>query len=221
MKRVCLAALTLSLAMPGAAAAQDVFPGFAGLRGSLAFATTVSTNVPGTPATALKGKSDLGGGGSLYYGMRLGNGFRVELEGLYLNLPFDSATINGGASVPAHSRARIGAPLVNLMWAIPVDFPVQPFVGAGIGGAYVSDFLRGDGTLPFQKASSWQLAYNAMAGFALPLSETSRFTAMYRWLHVDGPDGQCGIGPSNGASVPCKANLSSNGVNFGVEMDLP
>ena len=82
----------LLVLVPFAAKAQDSpftadsdFPAFAGLRGSLAFATSVKTTVPTTPPTALRASSSTPAAAlpSIYIGMRgCPYGFKAELEGL-------------------------------------------------------------------------------------------------------------------------------------------
>lgn len=126
-------AAALLLLVPLSAAAQDSgfgycfepgpdsnFPTFAGLRGSLAFATSVKTNVPTTPPTSLRASFNTGGGASVYIGMRLPYGFKAELEGLYRNQKLGSVAVNN-VSASASGYGQMAAPMLNLYWDVPVS----------------------------------------------------------------------------------------------------
>ena len=97
------------------------------------------------------------------------------------------------------------------------DFLVQPFIGAGVGAAYADVSLK-DASATYLHATRWNLAYDFMAGAALPLSQTSRFTAIYRWLHVDDVDLKCGT--SGAPTLACKSDLTYQGLDVGLEMDM-
>jgi opacity protein-like surface antigen len=193
--------------------------GFAGLRGSFAFSGTTATTVPTAPPTQLRAAYNTGGGSSIYIGTRLPLGLKLELEGMYRYLPFNQVSMNGVPSV-AHGQAQLAAPMVNLRWDLPVgDFLIQPFIGGGVGAAYtalrLSDPTNANVYLQNKK---WALAYDAMGGASLALSPTSRFTAMYRWMRVDGLDSHCGT--AGAPTFTCKTNLDSQSVDLGLEMDL-
>ena len=227
--RMGLVVAALLLLVPVAAAAQDAYetdgdsglPNFAGLRGSMAFTGHAQTNVPTSPSsTALRPSFDVGGGGSVYVGTRLPAGFRVELEGLYRYLPINRVNVADSASdYIASGRAQLGAGMVNLFWDWPVpDFPFRPFFGAGIGGAYAdvdaADNLGND----YLRSASWHFAYQVMGGAEMPINQTSRLTAMYRWLQVNDINSKCGI--AGAPTYSCKANLNTQSLDLGLEMDL-
>lgn len=194
-------------------------PYFAGLRGSFAFRNSAGPYTRTTPVNRVKANYDVGGGGSLYYGIRLPFGLRAELEGLYRYQPLRNLTINGAAKAGAHGRAEMAAPMINLLWELPFSdaVPVQPFVGVGAGAAYTLTDIN-DGTSSYLKNDGWNLAYSFMAGANVPLSQSSRFTAMYRWMRVNDIKYGCGTG---GILSSCyKTNLTSQGIDLGLEMDL-
>lgn len=224
---VVLAALLLTC--PVAALAQDGqfeqagdsgLPRFAGLRGSLAFLSMASTTVPATPPAGLRTSFDNGGGGSIYVGQRLPAGFRVELEGLYRYLPIRSVNVNNNTNdYVAGGHAHLGAPMVNLLFDLPVDpYPVRPFFGAGLGGAYIAaDAADGAGN-DYLRTSSWHFAYQFMAGLEAPINDTSRFTVLYRWLNVDDVNAKCGL--SGAPTLACKTRFNTQSLDLGLEMDM-
>lgn len=193
-------------------------PFFAGLRGSFALRDGASAYTRTTPTNRVKANYDVGGGGSLYYGIRLPMGLRAELEGLYRYQPLRNLTING-TPAGAHGSAQTAAPMINLLWELPVtdDVPIQPFVGVGAGAAYTYTNVN-DGTNTYLKNDGWNLAYSFMAGANVPLSQSSRFSAMYRWMKVNDVKYGCGTGGTLGNCY--KTNLTSQGIDLGLEMDL-
>lgn len=220
------------LALGGAALAQDDgygyrsqpdgdsgLPSFAGLRGSLAFSSDVHVNVPTATPTSLNASRENGGGGSIYFGKRLPLGFRVELEGLYRTQQLDNLSL-GGTAAPATGYTSIAAPMVNLFWDFPVpDFPLRPFVGAGIGGAYTATSLHDVGRNDsYLQNEDWHLAYQFMGGVEIPLSQSSRFTAMYRWMRVNDIGFKCGT--AGAAAYACNSQLTSQSADLGLEMDM-
>jgi opacity protein-like surface antigen len=194
-------------------------PYFTGLRGSFAFRNTASTQTPGSPSHTVDAKYDVGGGGSLYYGARLPMGLRVELEGLYRYQPLRGLRVDAVKTAGVHGNAQMAAPMINLLWELPVsnDILIQPFVGMGAGAAYTSTNVN-DGTDTYLKHKGWNLAYSFMAGANVPLSQSSRFSAMYRWMQVRDVQYGCAGG---GAILGCyKTNIDSQGIDLGLEMDL-
>ena len=194
------------------------------LRGSLAFSGEAKTTVPTATPTSLRASYNTGGGGSVYIGTRLPLGFRIEAEALYRYLPFNQVNLAGTPSV-AKGQASIGAPPWSICcgtYRFP-DFPFLgfPFIGAGIGGAYTSSVDRCDDPAnanTYLTTHRFAPAYQFMGGAEVPLSQSSRFTAMYRWLQVDGLNGGCNT--SGSATLFCKSNINTQSVDLGLEMDL-
>ena len=231
--RSAVALAGLLLLVPVAAAAQDDgygyrydpagdsgLPAFAGLRGSYAFTGRASTTVPTAPPTPLRASFNTGGGGSVYAGVRLPAGFRVELEGLYRYLHVHNVNLgNNSADTAAGGHVNLGAPMVNLLLDMPVpDFPFRPFLGGGVGGAYVDMKAADGGGNDYLRTSNWHFAYQFLAGAQIPFNESSRLTAMYRWLAVDGTSGKCAAGGP--AIQTCKSNINTQSVDLGLEMDM-
>ncbi|MEY4966348.1 MAG: hypothetical protein RL274_1931 [Pseudomonadota bacterium] len=194
--------------------------GYVGLRGSLALNNnTVTTYQLTTPPTALRASYATGGGGSAYIGTRLPLNLRLELEGLYRWQPLSRVSLNG-VGVAASGSTKIAAPMVNLLWDIPMPFdaPLQPFVGMGVGAAYTETNVFGVGNT-YMKGNRWDLAYSFMGGLALPLNDSSRLTAMYRWMQVHDAGHKCAV--TGTVVAPCvNNNVNSLAVDVGLEMDL-
>jgi opacity protein-like surface antigen len=213
---------------PGAAPsppAEDNGPlipsgGYVGLRGSMAFnANHDTTWAPTTPPTTLRASYATGGGGSVYLGAYLPLNLRAELEALYRWQPLSTLNV-GGVATPASGNTRIAAPFLNLFWDIPVpdEMFIQPFVGMGVGAAYV-DTALGDATDTYLRQNRWDLAYSFMSGFALPLDQTSRLTAMYRWMQVRDGGHHCATGGTI-LSACLDNNIDSQSLDLGYQIDL-
>jgi opacity protein-like surface antigen len=125
-----------------------------------------------------------------------------------------------GVPVGASGSTKIAAPMVNLLWDIPMpaDAFLQPFVGMGVGAAYTETNLFGGGNT-YMRGNRWDLAYSFMGGIAVPMSESSRFTAMYRWMQVRNPGHKCAVAGTV-QSACLKNDVNSLAVDVGVEMNL-
>ncbi|HWA70673.1 MAG TPA: hypothetical protein VG821_12680 [Rhizomicrobium sp.] len=193
---------------------------YVGLRGSYAFnANAVMTWTPTAPPTAIRASYASGGGGSVYLGAHLPLNLRLELEALYRWQPLSRLSLDG-TNVTATGSTRIAAPMLNLLWDIPMpdDLGLQPFVGMGVGAAYTDTNLSGGGN-SYARQKRWDLAYSFIGGLAVPLSDSSRLTAMYRWLQVRNAGHKCAVGGSL-QSVCLDNNVNSSAVDLGYEMDL-
>lgn len=71
----------------------------------------------------------------------------------------------------------------------------------------------------YARQKRWDLAYSFIGGLAVPLSDSSRLTAMYRWLQVRNAGHKCAVGGSL-QSVCLDNNVNSSAVDLGYEMDL-
>jgi opacity protein-like surface antigen len=196
-----------------AASAQDVTT-YAGLRGSLAFDGSIKANANVTPPTSLKTDLNVGGGASVFWGVDLPAGFDAELELMYRYMPLGDGVVNG-TSAKFGGYGQMFAPMANIYWTAPVDFPVKPYIGGGLGYAWNEVGINSIGTTTFQTVhdDNWRFAYNLMAGVVIPASEGSRFTIGYRWLHED-------VGINCGAGVNCSGSLNSNSIDVGYIINL-
>jgi opacity protein-like surface antigen len=219
--RTTIAAILLATAFPAWADDDSGVSAYAGLRGSLAFQNSIhETDVVAAPpsSTKIKINSNLGGGGSIFWGVNLPYGFRTELELLYRYMPLSNASISfsdGTAPLSGSisGAGRFFAPMLNAYWDIPVDdLGVQPFIGGGLGYAWNELGISAPG-VPVDNGESWQMAYNLMAGVSAPVGGGARLTAMYRWLHED-LNFTCATGLS------CSGALNSQSVDLGLQFAL-
>jgi len=204
------------LAQPG-----DDFAGtYVALRGSYAFSGNAATTyAPTTPATELRGSYAGGGGGSIAFGTHLPLNLKLEIEGLYRYQPLSKVSLNGVDTV-AGGHTQIAAPMMNILWDIPMplESDLQPFVGMGVGAAYVETAASGSGNV-YMRQDRWDPAYSFIAGMAMPLDDSSRLTAMYRWMQVRDAGHKCAV--SGTVESNCLSNsVNSSAVDLGYEMDL-
>ena len=127
----------------------------------------------------------------------------------------------GATNAGAHGYTQMGGPMVNLLWDLPVpSFPFRPFVGGGIGGLYTATKLTDTaGANAYYRNHNWSFAYQLLAGAEVPLSQSSRFTMMYRWLNANDVNGRCGLTGLTPATA-CKADINSQSVDLGIELDM-
>jgi opacity protein-like surface antigen len=205
-----------ALAQPG-----DDFAGtYVALRGSYAFSGNATTTyAPTAPATELRGSYANGGGGSIAFGTHLPLNLRLEIEGLYRYQSLSKVSLNGVDTV-AGGHTQIASPMMNILWDIPmpVESDLQPFVGMGVGAAYVETAASGSGNT-YMRQDRWDPAYSFMTGMAMPLDDSSRLTAMYRWMQVRDAGHKCAV--SGTVESNCLSNsVNSSAVDLGYEMDL-
>ena len=234
--------LLAALLLPAAAAAQpiDYQPApqgpvesgppmasgaYVGLRGSYAMnANSTSAYAMTAPPTALRASYASGGGGSVFIGAHLPLNLRLELEALYRWQPLSRLSLNG-APVAANGSERIAAPMLNLLWDVPMtgdmEMAIQPFVGLGVGAAYhetlADDGAGGNGYL---HSTKWNLAYSFMGGLAVPVADNTRLTAMYRWMQIRDVGYRCAVSGPAKTGVCSDTNANSSSVDLGLEMDL-
>jgi len=206
--------LALVLAGSATAASAQEISTYAGLRGSLAFDGSIKAGGNLAPPVNLKTDLNVGGGASAFWGVDLPAGFDAELELMYRYMPLGGGNVNGVATTFG-GYGQMLAPMANVYWTAPVDFPVKPYVGAGLGYAWNEIGINSIGTTSFQTVhdDNWRFAYNLMAGIVIPASERSRFTIGYRWLHED-------VGINCGTGVSCSGNLNSSSIDVGYVINL-
>jgi hypothetical protein len=151
--------------------------------------------------------TDVGPVGMASVGWAFANGLRVEIEGSERSNGIDDvATLRAnGLTVPltnAGGDADTSAVMANIAYDIPVGsmgLPIQPYVGAGIGYAWLDlGNVHGNGVSRFSVpgnntvvspdlvsfGSAGAFAYQAFAGVSLPISGLPGLeaTVEYRFL---------------------------------------
>jgi outer membrane protein OmpA-like peptidoglycan-associated protein len=107
------------------------------------------------------------GEGSIGYGF--GNGFRVEIEGDYLENRLDELKAAGGDAVAHGKEEKYGA-FANVLYDFDVGLPyLYPYVGGGIGWqeSDYNDFSAGGIAINKSRGS---LAYQGIAGISFPIA---------------------------------------------------
>lgn len=251
MFRGLLVATGLSFA-PTIALAQVL----AGLPGSPYVSVAGGLNFAGSPLSAtgsLQLRTNTGGLGIADLGWAFGNGLRAEIEGSYRSNGLASInTPQGtGARLPLtneHGSLRTWALMVNGAYDIPLAsfglaWPFQPYIGAGIGCAWVDlsnaggddgrtrillpdqNSFTGPASISFGSGSAF--AYQAIAGASMPLAVVPGLEATleYRFFgttRADVPTTAVALTTNtiNGAIPSGTANrgysLNENAVLFGL-----
>jgi opacity protein-like surface antigen len=215
MRLIFALALVVLGSTKAAIAQDDIGPStYLGLRGSLAFEGSIDAKANTAPPVTAKANFKVGGGASVFWGLELPAGFNAELELLYRYMPLDDLNVVG-LTGNVGGYGQMFAPMANVYWTIPLDLPVRPYIGGGLGYAWNEVGLKSIGTTSFQTLhdDNWRLAYNAMAGFVVPVSPASRLTVGYRWLHED-------IGVNCGSSVTCSGKMNSQSIDVGYAISL-
>ena len=136
------------------------------------------------PDVPLNGRASYNDGfiSALQGGFAFNNGFRLEEEFAYRYNGVDKVTPYGAGRGSMHDYAI----MTNALYDIPVDFPLRPYVGVGVGAAdYGPQNIRGDGMgYPAYVGGpdSWGFAWQAIAGVAYPLTDNVALTLEYRYF---------------------------------------
>ena len=194
MRFVSLAA---SVAVAAAAFATSAEAGgssvaYFGLRGS--YVETDGDNT--TSASFEYGQTyKTGFAASAFMGWVLDENFRLELEAGYRNADLDTIHVTRndfdasteGQTFAVGGQAQVGAMMTNLYYDIHAlgDIGVLPWVGVGIGGAYV-DYSIDEPTAVFLDAHdvTWAFAYQVMAGITVPLADGISGSLGYRYFQT-------------------------------------
>ncbi|WP_442581166.1 outer membrane protein [Mesorhizobium sp. ASY16-5R] len=152
------------------------------------------TGSPGNNGTLdgdLKGAMSLGAG----IGYQVNDYFRVDLTGDYFfESDFDGSTSGFCGDLPCTSSDSSSVEAFLLLANAYVDLGTYngftPYVGAGIGGAYVkwdklSNDIDGDVT-EHDGDGNWRFAYAAMAGVSYCLTDTTKLDVGYRFSRIEG-----------------------------------
>ncbi|WP_374698478.1 P44/Msp2 family outer membrane protein [Wolbachia endosymbiont (group B) of Limnophora tigrina] len=132
-----------------------------------------------TDTTDLYTASFMAGGGAFGYKM---DDIRVDVEGIYSKLNKDTTLT--GASNPeggiANNLTAISG-LVNVYYDIAIEgMPITPYIGVGVGAAYVSNPLATKVT--DDKASGFGVAYQAKAGVSYDVTPEIKLYAGARYF---------------------------------------
>ncbi|UXX39865.1 MULTISPECIES: P44/Msp2 family outer membrane protein [unclassified Wolbachia] len=132
------------------------------------------TNATGKEKDSPLTRSFIAGGGAFGYKM---DDIRVDVEGLYSQLTKDATVVSDNKaadSVTAFSG------LVNVYYDIAIeDMPITPYVGVGVGAAYISNPSKADAV---KEQKGFGFAYQAKAGVSYDVTPEIKLFAGARYF---------------------------------------
>ncbi|WP_353284580.1 P44/Msp2 family outer membrane protein [Wolbachia endosymbiont (group A) of Lasioglossum fulvicorne] len=166
------------------------------------------TNATGKEKDSPLKASFIAGGGAFGYKM---DDIRVDVEGLYSWLNKDADVV--GDTVADNLTAISG--LVNVYYDIAIeDMPITPYVGVGVGAAYVSNPLATKVT--DDKASGFGVAYQAKAGVSYDVTPEVKLYAGARYFGSYGAN----FGKATKDDAGIKVLYSTVGAEAGVAFNF-
>jgi len=183
----CIAAASLTTAAEAGNAA------YLGLRGSI-----VQTDDGESTSASIdysENYDDIGFAAGVFMGWVIDQSFRFELSADYrsndldnvyiIRNDFDPFTEGDTYSVGGHARA--GAFMANVFYDVHFlgDLGVLPWVGAGIGAAYIDYNVNEPTVVLSAKDNTWALAYQLMAGVTVPLADSLSGSIAYRYFRTE------------------------------------
>lgn len=165
-------------------------PWYIALRGGAVFADDTSFDTLGT---TVDNSYDTGGyvDGAIGYNFH-NTGLRAEAEIGYLSSSVESHDIAGvgtfdGEDADGDTSAFFG--LASIYYDIPLNAPIKPFVGGGIGVADVSFDSHGtSATGTVLDDNSTAFAWHLTGGVGYDINERLALEVGYRYLEFDGVD---------------------------------
>jgi opacity protein-like surface antigen len=111
---------------------------------------------------------------------------RVEANVSYREPDVDKVDVAGlDFGGDGETKALVG--LVNAYLDLDFGLPVHPYVGGGVGAAYVKLDTGGDSPLQVDDEAG-TFAWNLLAGVGYDVTESVAVTATYRYLRLEGTD---------------------------------
>ena len=111
------------------------------------------------------------------------NGGRAEVEFGYRANDIDDIKVPGYGSASISGDVSAMSLMANGYYDFKPDNKLSPFIGAGIGMAYVEgdiDYLGSENDYVF--------AYQASLGVSIDVTQSTKFDAQYRFFGTDDPD---------------------------------
>jgi opacity protein-like surface antigen len=148
-------------------------------------------------------------GGAL--GFRLTNTLRIEAEAGYSSA--DAASLHtASASGALGGQVDVLSLMLNLIYDFKLDWPVVPFVTAGVGvGYFDADFSDGGSGLTQNSAGNdTNLVYQVGGGLKYPVGDALSMTGSYRYF-----------GAEDLEFDRTQTDYSAHELRLGLEYDLP
>src|SRR6516165_6430733 len=119
-------------------------------------------------------------------GWGFGNGFRVQIGGNFYRNTFHKYVTNSNITVPLGGGINRYGIMVNGLYDIPVDFPITPYVGAGIGYQWEKLSNVNDNLGDHIGGTGGSFAYDVIVGAAYDITEVPglALTAEYRFMQL-------------------------------------
>ncbi|WP_108784560.1 P44/Msp2 family outer membrane protein [Wolbachia endosymbiont of Bemisia tabaci] len=134
------------------------------------------TNATGKEKDSPLTRSFIAGSGAFGYKM---DDIRVDVEGLYSQLAKDTAVVNTSETNVADSLTAFSG-LVNVYYDIAIeDMPITPYVGVGVGAAYISNPSKTDAV---KDQKGFGFAYQAKAGVSYDVTPEIKLFAGARYF---------------------------------------
>jgi OmpA-OmpF porin, OOP family len=154
------------------------------LEGNFGYAFPDSVDVS---ASGVEGKVELKEafvfGGALGYRLPW---VRLELNGSYRKFDTDKVKAQG-QSVSGNGDATAAVVLFNVYLDPDLSVPVHPYLGGGIGGAYVKLDTGDEAPLSIDDEAG-AFAWNLAAGLSYDVTQHVTLSAGYRYLRFEGTD---------------------------------
>jgi OmpA-OmpF porin, OOP family len=167
------------------------------LEGNLGYAFPDSVDAS---ASGIDGEVELKD--AFVFGGALGYRFpwvRLELNGSYRK--FDTDKVEAlGQSVSGNGNATAAVGLFNIYLDPDLGVPVHPYLGGGIGGAYV-ELDTGDDTPLTVDDEAGAFAWNLAAGLSYDVTAHVTLSAGYRYLRFEGTDFSASVAGVNTGDV--------------------
>jgi len=187
-----LSLLTAALAASVLTGTAHAGVDYLGLRGSL-----VQTEDGDTSSASIdysQTYEDVGFAAGAFIGWVLDENFRLELSADYRSNNLDSIHITRndldnsteGNTYSVDGHARAGTFMTNIFYDIHFlgDLGVLPWVGVGVGGAYI-DYAVDEPTVVLSaQDNTWAFAYQLMAGVTIPLADSLSGSIGYRYFRT-------------------------------------
>ena len=113
--------------------------------------------------------------------------FRLEANVSYRKNDVDGVEVGGLDFDGGSGDATSVVGLVNAIIDLDLDFPVRPFVGGGVGAAYVKVDTGSNSPIEVDDEAG-AFAWNLLAGVGFDVTESVTVSASYRYLRLEGTD---------------------------------
>lgn len=208
-----IAAVTASVLVAGTASAQEAirYNGYyVSAMAGVNFAERSDISGTGISTNA---KYDDGYAGALAFGRAFGNGLRLEGE---LSRRANDVDNFGGTSATGDFTAS--AFMVNALYDFDIGMRVVPYIGAGLGLARIDAEARPIGGSTTDDSDT-DLAWQAMIGISIPMSQSWALTAEAR--HFNGGDPNFTLASGTEVNADYEATSLMVGVRFNLTPPAP